>query len=163
MITAAFILFFSLGPGHPPGIIELRKLYYKAYDNKRSADEFFSVMMEVKNSTTPLMMGYSGMAYMMKAKFLYNPYTKMSSFTTGKDLLNNAINKDPESIELRFMRFCAQTNAPRFLGYNRQIKEDKAIVLAKWRKCTDIDLKIKIKDVLLKSDYCNNYEKSIFE
>ncbi|HEY0772227.1 MAG TPA: hypothetical protein VGD31_18025 [Sphingobacteriaceae bacterium] len=156
-------MFFIISSAQAADVAELRKLYYRANDSRKVADEFFEVMKGIKNTSEPILLGYKAMAHLMQAKFQFNPYSKMSNFTKGKDLLNIAINKDPGNIELRFMRFCAQANAPGFLGYKTHINEDKAIVLKKWKKCTDKDLKARIKNYMLTSTYFNIYETSSFE
>lgn len=154
------ILFFIINSVRAADVAELRTLYYKANDGKKAADEFFEVTKGIKNTSEPILLGYKAMAHLMQAKFQFNPYSKMSNFTKGKELLNIAINRDPGNIELRFMRFCAQANAPGFLGYKTHINEDKAIVLKSWKKCTDKDLKARIKNYMLTSTYCNVYEAS---
>ena len=144
-------------------IVELRKLYYKASDSRKSAAEFFDVMKRLKNDSNPLLIGFTGMAYMIQAKYSYNPYTKLTSFNKGRYLLDKAVASSPGNLELRFLRFGVQTNAPEFLGYNAQIQSDKAMLLKGWKKITDPDLKVRIKNYMLQSNYCNDNERSVFK
>lgn len=62
---------------------------------------------------------------MMMANHVFNPYSKLSYFKKGKDLLEKAIKADKTNVELRFLRLSAQTKSPSFLGYDDHIAVDK--------------------------------------
>jgi hypothetical protein len=158
-------LFLQLSFAHGSDFTELRRLYYEAASKKDSADKFLIVMgkLELETESNPLLMGYKGMAHLIHANFSYNPYTKLASFSKGKAFLEGAIQKDPQNIEIRFFRFCVQTNAPFFLGYNGEVKVDKEIILKGWSQIPDIDLKEKIKVYMLESKACSTIEKSQFK
>jgi hypothetical protein len=143
-------------------IVSLRKLYNEAVIKKDSAEKFLILMDAVKNETTPILLCYKGMAKLMQSKYLINPYSKIESFNSGKNILEKAVNKEPDNIEIRFMRFSIQTNVPSFLNYNNNINEDKLIILNGWSKITDLDLKQKIKAYMLKSKVCTPNEKLKF-
>lgn len=66
---------------------------------------------------------------MMMAKHVVNPFAKLSYFKKGKNMLEKAIEADSENVELRFLRYAAQTNAPSFLGYDDHIAGDKKFLL----------------------------------
>ena len=144
-------------------IFSLRKLYYEASDKKDSAEKFLQVMENLDVNTNPLILCYKGMAYLIQAKYSYNPYTKLASFGKGKDMLEKAIVSDPKNVEIRFMRFCVQTNAPFFLGYSNNINSDKLAIMKGWSALIDLDLKEKIKKYMLNSDSCTSSEKTIFK
>ncbi len=63
----------------------------------------------------PLFLGYHGASQMMMAKHVGNPFKKLSYFNKGKDMYTAAINADPRNVELRFLRFSVQAEAPGFL------------------------------------------------
>ncbi len=46
----------------------------------------------------------------------------------GAAIIDRAIVKDSESIELRFLRFTIQVNSPALLNYKRNISEDKQLL-----------------------------------
>ena len=78
-------------------------------------------------------------------------------------MLEKAIVSDPKNVEIRFMRFCVQTNAPYFLGYNNNISSDKLAIIKAWSPLSDLDLKEKIRKFMLTSNSCTNSEKIIFK
>ncbi len=73
----------------------------------------------------PLLLGYKGIAVMMMAKHVFNPFKKLSYFIRGKSMLNQAIIKAKKNAELRFLRLTAQLRAPGFLDYDNYISTDK--------------------------------------
>lgn len=159
------ILFILFLPGQNPmraatnDIIELRNLYYRASANRSDAEKFEKATSAAKGIDKALLQGYSGMAWMIKANHAFNPYNKLAYFFKGRDLLDAAITADPKNVELRFLRFCVQTNAPGFLAYSGMIKTDKEIILQNYGLVTDSDLKKRIGEYLLCSKYCSGPEK----
>jgi hypothetical protein len=132
MIQILFIsLFTSLAE---PDLIQLRKLYYNASSSKKATNQFYNKMIHTDVKTNAVLLAYQGMAYMLRAKYAINPYNKLSHFNKGKGVLEAAVSKAPQNIEIRFMRFSVQTNAPFFLGYTGQTDQDKALILQGWEK-----------------------------
>lgn len=144
-------------------IIELRNLYYKASTNKEDAEKFHKATMDATSIDKHLLSGYSGMSWMIKANHSFNPYNKLSYFFKGKALLDDAIAADPINIELRFLRYCVQTNAPGFLSYNANITGDKNIILAAYPAISDKDLKKRIKEYMQNSSHCTSTEKKLLD
>lgn len=163
MTTLTCIFFLIVNMTNTVDVLQLRNLYYQAYENEAASDEFFKVMKRMENTSDPLMLGYQGMSHLLQAKFSYNPYIKLASFRKGKELLDRAAALAPRDLEIRFLRFSVQTNAPKFLGYTGHIESDKALILKAWKTSTDSDLKKRVKEFMLKSNYCTYNERSAFE
>lgn len=161
MLLTLFV--FTVGHvwAYEPDIPRLRALYYKAPQSKAATDEFFNAVSQGTSEQHPVISCYKGVALMMKANFSMNPYLKLSYFNKGKTLIAEAVKRDPTNIEIRFIRFCAQTNAPFFLGYNNEIETDKHTILHSWRTVNDADLKEKIRAYMISSNYCSKDEKSV--
>jgi len=141
----------------------LRKLYYESVNNKDSSDKFIQLMQNLKVDNNPLLLCYKGMSYITQSKHAVNPISKLSTFNKGKELLEKAVVRDAENIEIRFMRFCVQTNVPSILGYNHNIDSDKKIIISTWANIIDLDLKQKIKQFMLQSTNCSTIEKLTFK
>ena len=101
-------------------------------------------------NTSSLNIAYSGALMMKKAGFLKAPPKKVSVFKDGAKLLEGEIEKNPKNIEYRFLRLAVQENAPGILKYNKNIDEDKAIIIANYGDLGD-ELKTHIHDFTLKS------------
>ncbi len=144
-------------------IIKLRDLYYQASTDKKASEKFAMATSSALDIDKNTLAGYSGMSWMIKANHAFNPYNKLSYFFKGKDLLNGAIEADPKNVELRFLRYCVQTNAPGFLAYSGNISSDKNVIITGYSAITDIDLKKRIKEYMLNSKDCTATEKKIFQ
>jgi hypothetical protein len=143
-------------------VILYRKMYYSSAANKKEAELFLETMKKNPN-TDSYSVGYKGVAYMLMANYAFNPYDKLSYFSKGKSFLEESIKVNSVNVELRFLRFCIQTNAPSFLLYNSKILEDKKIIIDNWSIIIDSDLKSKIKDYMIKSKEVTQQEKNIFK
>jgi len=72
---------------------------------------------------------YLGVLLMKKAGFEKSLKKKLDLFKEGHKLLETEITADPENAEYRFLRLTVQEKAPAILKYNRNIKEDKKMVI----------------------------------
>jgi hypothetical protein len=144
-------------------LLRTRELYYKASANKGDAEKFSVFLAAAPDVEKTLLSGYQGMSYMIRANYSWNPYNKLSFFTKGKDLLDEAIKKDPTNMELRFLRFCVQTNAPVFLGYSGMIEQDKTVILKSYSLSKDNDLKRRIRTYLMSSNHCTGSDKELLK
>lgn len=142
---------------------EVRELFFKA-EKSRGATIALKDKLKNINESQPLLLGYKAMAEMLLAKHAFNPINKLRHFNNGKELLKQAIvrSKEEGAIELRYLRFTVQTNAPGFLGYNENIAEDKAGViryLIDSEKDSNIDHKMRV--FLLESPHVSEEEKKM--
>lgn len=165
MKAIALLLTLVLAQGWCPAengdLRRARELYYKASANKSDAELFNDFLHSSPDVEKTLLSGYRGMSYMIMANYTWNPYNKLSFFNKGKALLDEAIRKDPANMELRFLRFGVQTNAPGFLGYSGMIAEDKAVIINGYPQSKDGDLKNRIKNYLINSKYCSASDKAV--
>lgn len=141
--------------------IKIRDLYYKASANEKSCKELEDYIETTPKINAELLMGYKGISYMLKAKYLWNPIAKLNYFKVGKGYLDKAIKINEQNVELRFLRFAIQSNAPSILNYSDNLTDDKKIILVSFSSIKDTDLKQRIKNYIISCDLCTNYEKSI--
>lgn len=116
---------------------EVRSVYKEALKSIDSCKELIAISSGPNEKNNPLMLGYKGSGTMLMAKHVFNPFTKMSYFKKGKQMLEKAIKLEENNIELRFLRFNAQTNMPSFLGYNNSIENDKKFLLNRFSQITE--------------------------
>ncbi|MDE3182566.1 MAG: hypothetical protein KGM16_04025 [Bacteroidota bacterium] len=148
------LLFFAKTTfANTPSIGEVRSLYEKAVNDESACNKLVEILSPYNENNNPLYAGYKASAIMMMAKHVINPFSKMSYFKKGKRILENAIKADENNIELRFLRFNAQTHMPSFLGYNGDIKKDKAFLEDSFSKITDVKLKEFMLPYLKNSDF----------
>ena len=95
---------------------------------------------------------YQGSFQARMAEFSINPYTKLSHFNDGRDLLESAVAEAPKNPEIRFVRLSVQLKAPGFLGYNDHIESDVAFVVGALQSgwlAADASFKVQVVDFLL--------------
>ena len=121
----------------------IRTLYYRAAELGQTR-QFMQTMERTDVTKSPVLLCYKGIACMMAAKEGINPYTKLREFNRGKAMIQEAVKRDPQNAEIRFLRYGAQTNAPSFLGYNKNVEEDEAFLIGQLASVTDADLRKRI-------------------
>lgn len=146
-LMLAFLFISSISAGAAENF-ELRELYYSAIENEDSADVLHEKLSSVSSKSSAIEIGYKGMSCLLQAKHSNNPYSKYSYFKEGVALLDAAVVKDKNQLELRFFRLSVQENAPRFLGYYNEIEKDKDAIDGLMTKSKDEDLKNKIEKYL---------------
>lgn len=159
----AFILIYFLYSNVLADSIDVEKirvLYQKSVSDEKSCNEMILLLSEI-NEDKPLLLGYRASGMMMMAKYVQSPFSKLSYFKKGKKMLDEAIDLDVKNIELRFLRFMAQTNAPSFLGYSVNIESDKNIILRNISRMVDLKLKYFMVMILRKSKYLNSEENRL--
>ncbi len=102
---------------------------------------------------------YKASGLMMNAKYVGNPLEKLSTFSKGKKLLEQTISKDPNNLEIRFLRLAMQVNTPSFLGYSDAIPRDKKFILQNIKTESDPELKNMIVVYLQHSEVLSQAEK----
>ena len=102
-------------------------MYVKAVTDKQQTQSLLNLLG--KQEQTPFVMGYTGATKMIMSKHAFNPFTKLSYFNAGKKMLQSAIAKDKNNVELLFLRYAIQVSAPSILGYNEDINTDKKQIL----------------------------------
>lgn len=85
---------------------------------------------KVSEQTDAKNQGYRGALLMKKAGLIDGPAEKLKTFKEGKELMEEAISKDSNNPEFRFLRLMIQENAPAILGYKDNIEEDRALIIA---------------------------------
>lgn len=92
---------------------EIRKAYTSASSTKEHTAQFYQLMQGV-STNTPLLQAYKGAALMMYAK---QSGKLRQSLKEGKALIESAIEKEPENIELRMVRLSVQEHLPKIVPY----------------------------------------------
>lgn len=152
------ILLLLTGSFQSSSVSEVRALYKFAAEKEDAAEK---LMERTENSTgkEPVLLGYKGAAHMLMAKYVGNPFSKMSHFNKGKKIFSSAIEADRQNVELRFLRFSVQSEAPAFLGYRDNLEEDKTMILTGLKDIKDEELYKMISGYLLSSEALSEVEK----
>lgn len=119
-------------------INKIRKLFYEAVESEEKLEElekFFN-----KNFTEraliyhPILLAYTGAIDALKAKHAFNPFTKFSKVVSSLNILERAVSREPNNLEIRFIRFSILHNLPGFLGYSKERNDDICVIVDQLEK-----------------------------
>jgi hypothetical protein len=96
---------------------------------------------------------YEGALLCRKAGVETKVEKKISTFKNGAILLENAVQKDYNNIEIHFLRLIIQENSPRILNYNKNLSEDSKFIANHIDNINDNDLYFEIIKYSKKSGY----------
>lgn len=102
---------------------EVRANYNNLVSDKELCEKMILELEETKNNSA-IHLAYLGGLQAIWANHVFSPISKLKTFNKGKKNIEKAIEKEPDNVELRFIRLSVQKNAPSFLGYQSNIKED---------------------------------------
>jgi len=141
-----------------PDIQELRQLYYQAAMSKKSWKQLSKLLSPVDTKSPAVLVCYKGVSEMMEAKYLISPWSKLNSFRSGKRLIEEAVRRDSQNAEIRFLRYSVQTNLPSFLDYKDDMESDKKFLIANAGNIKDKVLKNNIIQYLCEIKTCTEEE-----
>ena len=111
-----------------PNLHVIRKLLVSALNSKKTTDSLYTNLGSVKDRSA-LINGYMGTLQALKAKHAWNPYFKIKYLNDSQETFKIAVQRDPHNIEIRFMRFSIEHNVPGFLGFNKNLVEDRQEII----------------------------------
>lgn len=138
---------------------QVRKKYPLATKDETVCEELYTAL-NGKGEGKDLICGYTGCVTMLKAKYCVNPFSKLEYFKDGKKLLEDAIEKNKNNIELRFLRFAIQENLPALLNYDDNLDEDKSYMMKYLPMLELPELKKAIASYMIKSERTSEKEKA---
>ena len=126
-MKSVITLFFIIAWGNVVAQEHFSELLEKANDSEENCLEFYEVMTDLRTES-PTAKGYFALSTMMLAKIYKNPFTKLSYFNKGKNILETTIRSYPDNVELRFLRYAVQAKVPSILLYFNDMEDDKEIL-----------------------------------
>lgn len=143
------LIFLFLGSAlmsYSQNMLSYRTLMNKGVESEAATNTLLSNSKKAFAETNkPIYQAFYAMGTMLLAKHTGNPIRQFSYFKKGKTTLDSAAKADPKNVEIRFLRYLTQSNAPAFLGYNKDIQHDKAFILSEYKNSSDQDLVRRIK------------------
>lgn len=106
---------------------ELRELLFKTTSND-GIKQFYNATQNM-STVSNVEKAYKGVATAMQARLVSSVSDKLSYFKKGKSLIEQAVKNDPNSVEIRFLRFSVQSNVPFILGYSGDVTDDSNFII----------------------------------
>lgn len=148
-IWTIIIVMFSVNISNGQNIEKIRRLYLQSSNNDAKLDSL-NYWLSNYNQTNNLISAYYGVHLILKSKYLKNPFKKIKYFEKGRKILEDAIIKEPDNIELIFLRYTVQKNTPSILMYKKDIEEDYQSINSELDSIKDQRLKKYISQTLQK-------------
>lgn len=127
---------FSYPPDHILSFV--RHAFYNSIENSDSADMLMNYFTQGKGGSIknryPVIKAFSGATETLLAKHSYNPYTKLTYLQKGLAQIAEALESEPENIEIRFLRYTILYHLPALLGYGAEQKTDAEVILRLLKK-----------------------------
>lgn len=153
------IALFITTVGSAQDLKEIRSQYPNAVESREVASKLDAALSAVTAKSNPVLLAYKGAVSTLKAKFAKVRSEKKEFFKEGVSLLEIAITADPSNIEIRYIRLSVQENSPKFLGYHKNIDEDKQFLLNNYEAISSSESKKMVKEFVLKSENFSESEK----
>ena len=117
------LVFFFATMIYGQDLSDFRLLLQKGENSEKATKTLITSSQDAFNKTKkPIYEAFFAVGNFFMAKHAVNPLSKYSYFKKGKKALDNAVSKDPNNLEIRFMRYISQEQTPAFLGYNKDLK-----------------------------------------
>lgn len=139
----------------------LRNAFLAATKDAQKAKALYLYFDKKELINTPLELAYKGATTALMAKFTTGPFTKLKYVKNGLEILNNAVEKDSDNYEIRYLRFSVERNLPAILNSSENIEHDVAIIahyLINKRNWTNFECNIAVD--LFNSNYLNEEQKN---
>ncbi len=135
LIILVFIMSFSFSfraenkmnsnkPEYRPLVEKMRLMFYDAIEEEEALDSLNALIIKNFSADTSrypaIILAYIGGMEALRAKHAFWPFSKLSYINSAMDILESAANKDPENLEIRFMRFSILHHLPGILGYSEE-------------------------------------------
>lgn len=118
-----------------------RSSYYKAISSA-NLEMINSAILAVNNSTEKNKQAFEGALIMKRAGLLKGASNKLKEFKAGKQKLEDVLNDNKDNAELRFLRLIIQENAPKILGYHKDLEEDHRYIVANFKSMPEATQKV---------------------
>jgi len=110
-------------------IDKVRDQFFAWDKTEDGALKLYKTLEKADLSKDPVMMAYRGASSAAAAGSVSGVKNKLAYFNRGKSELEKAVSLKHLDAEIRFLRLATQLNAPGFLGYTGDIKNDKSIII----------------------------------
>ncbi|WP_293788759.1 hypothetical protein [uncultured Pedobacter sp.] len=145
-------------------IAVLKTNMVKAVENSKLTDSLYAKLNKLPNKTA-LVTGYLGTLEALKAKHSWNPYNKIKYVSQSLKTMQKAIDMDGENMEIRFMRFSIEFYTPSFLGFSKDLAQDKKEIIKHYQNgnfgLADAELVKNVAKFMIDSKKCSAAEVKI--
>src|SRR5438270_7449868 len=126
LLLAAALVSSADTPSTLASVPHAKQLYYQGiYGDKNAsaqADKVFTALHKA-NPSDPLVSVYYGSLRLLEAAHTWALWRKNSLSKEGIRLMDAAVERAPENLEIRFVRAATELNLPAFFGRHQQAQQ----------------------------------------
>lgn len=157
-----FNFYSDIEVSKPNEIKYIRTEFVVAINNKSKSESLYKYLSSKDLSNQPLLLAYKGATEALIAKHSLFPFTKVEYLNKSISTLEIAIQKSPNSEEIRHIRFNIENKVPSIFLHSNHLLEDKNFLLH-FLISSNInnhnkDLLLQYTNTLLNSNLCNKQE-----
>lgn len=160
MKSLFFFISFLILPSNID-VATIRMAYQDAVVSKTKAFLLYEKLEIVTKNDGATIIAYKGAVAVLTSKYLKNAKAKKERLANGVALIQYAVKKQPNNIEIRFIRMTLQQNIPKFLKYRKDLDADKTFILSEYKQIRSKVLKKIICDYFLQSNFFTKAEKNV--
>jgi len=112
----------------PENLEDLRARYMIALHNHEKVEEVYKFFLTVEEPSAKAM-AYKGALEAIMTKTTWNIFKKMSFLRDSEASFNQAIQKSPNDVEIRFMRLAVQHEIPEYVGFSKDMETDRKFIV----------------------------------
>jgi len=106
----------------------LRKCFHESVLDESKIDAFHKKVMSI-SMPNAVQTAYQAASFALLAKKVWNPIEKITFINRYGNLIDKAINSDPDNIEIRFLRLSIDYHTPMIIGRKNNVCSDKSLIL----------------------------------
>lgn len=145
-----------------PDLNTVRQDYRNAFKNEEATKKLYDDLTSVGKNDGAVLVAYKGAITTKMADYAEGIKDKKSFFKEGRELLEYAIETEPDNVEIRCIRLSVQENVPKITGYHKDKEADKKFILDNFASINDDGAKVFIKGFALQSDSFTDAERQSF-
>jgi tetratricopeptide (TPR) repeat protein len=116
-----------------PEVLETIRLnYYASVEDENFVEETEKLIAKHFSANSDnypnLIMAYIAAFESVKSKHAFWPFTKLKYFNSSMEMFEKVIAKDPDNLEIRFLRYAILEHVPSFLGHSKERYEDAQVI-----------------------------------
>lgn len=157
-LLTALLLVLSGSLSSACNIDEIRARFSKAADDEKTASSLLETLKNCPQKSS-LITAYIGATEALMGKHAFLPTSKYSWCKKSESDFGSAVTKDPESLEIRYLRFAVESNLPSFLNMSKHVDEDRKKMMQLIGSSTDKSMKPKVARLLIDSKTCSKQEE----
>ena len=122
------LLFFVNFTNAQSDVKDIRKIFLLSSDSQLKCSQLNKMTSEKVNES-PIYRSYNIVSKIIESKYLINPLKKIKVFKENTKRLDSLLVIHPKILEIRFLRYSIQSNAPKILGYTNFVSEDYEFIM----------------------------------